>query len=353
MRLTNCQTKAFAALAAGLMLSLVPLKAQESEEKCGPSLTRADFETRLGYAYDTGAKGFQADFINVRLDAQLAKGLSFSYRQRLNRITTSSFIESTDWLHLDWQATPWLTLAGGKQVVAIGGYEYDRAPIDLYYCSEVWNNVACYQFGASATFSLAEKDALTFQVCQSPFRKVIGNDSYALNLLWSGSHGFWETLWSVNMLQIQGPDFQTDQFGKWMNYVALGNRFHIASWLQLELDWLNRYALGQKGGFFSDWSLMAELSAKLGDKFTVFGKYTRDDNNSQTAADYLSSDGTKLNLASAGVEYQPLGAVRVFLAGAYVSGVNTNPAGVLADGQLMFEAGLKWRLDFLSLKKKN
>ena len=97
-------------------------------------------ETRL--AYDV-PDGFHGKYLNMVFDGQICDGLSFKYRQRINRFTTSAFLESIDWIHLNWQAAPKLCLSAGKQVVAVGGYEYDRAPIDLYYCSEFWNMIAC------------------------------------------------------------------------------------------------------------------------------------------------------------------------------------------------------------------
>ncbi len=43
-------------------------------------------------------------------------------------------------MYLNYEIGRW-GVQGGKEVVAIGGFEYDRAPIDLYSCSVFWNNV--------------------------------------------------------------------------------------------------------------------------------------------------------------------------------------------------------------------
>lgn len=56
-------------------------------------------------------------------------------RHRLNKKNNdASFFDATDWLYLAYRKDNW-ELSAGKQVVAIGGYEYDAAPIDLYFCS--------------------------------------------------------------------------------------------------------------------------------------------------------------------------------------------------------------------------
>jgi hypothetical protein len=101
----------------------------------------------------------------------------------------------------------------------IGGWEYDRAPIELYFCSEFWNNVNCYQIGASVAYTTSSgNDTILFQACQSPYDTTSeAVDYYAYNLYWSGSHGFYTALYSLNFMQY-AP-------GKYDKYVALGNQF--------------------------------------------------------------------------------------------------------------------------------
>lgn len=315
----------------------------------GQSLQDFYVETRLGYeslwkdshhiADDTGFKG---QWLNLRLDGTVTEGLTYSYRQRLNKPSSRTFFDATDWLHLDWKATRGLTLSAGKQVVAIGGYEYDRAPIDLYYCSEFWNNIPCYQLGVSATYDMTPSDALLFQVCNSPFREWIGNGSYAYNLCWYGSHGFWETIWSVNLME---------NGGSMMNYLALGNRFHFTDRIRLDVDVMNRAAGSYRP--FSDWSVMSELSVAPSEAARVFVKFTHDSNRSGHANDRLVLDGTSISMASAGFEYMPAEApdVKLFAAAFYGWGVNSNPAGTRTDRQLCCQLGLKWRLDILKSLK--
>ena len=130
-------------------------------------------EARLDYMqeYVEGNKinnnsGFKGKYLNIRMDGNLTDNFSYSYRQRLNKpIVNATFFDATDWLTLTYKFKNW-SVSAGKQVVAIGGYEYDKAPIDLYFCSEYWNNIACYQMGVSGSYTTtAGKDQILFQFC--------------------------------------------------------------------------------------------------------------------------------------------------------------------------------------------
>ena len=124
------------------------------------SLLRLDLEARADYMQEfrdetkiDGASGFKGRYLNIRMDGNITDNLSFSYRQRLNKPNKdASFFDATDWITASYTIGSW-TISGGKQVVGIGGYEYDGAPIDLYFCSEFWNNIACYQFGVSGSWT--------------------------------------------------------------------------------------------------------------------------------------------------------------------------------------------------------
>lgn len=303
-------------------------------------------ETRLGYVSEwldsspnPANTGFQGQWLNIRIDGGITGGLTYSYRQRLNKNTSRSFFDATDWIHIDWQAAERLSLSAGKQVVAIGGYEYDRAPIDLYYCSEFWNNIPCYQFGVSAGYKLTAADALLFQLCNSPFREWVGGGSYAYNLMWQGSHGFWETMWSANLMDISA--------GRRISYIALGNRLNLTDRLHLDLDFMIRNSSGS--AFASDCSLMSELSATPAEGVRAFAKYTRDWNDSGSPDDYLVLDGTDISMISTGLEYVPAGAptLKFFATGSYGRGANSNPTGTRLDRQLCCQLGVKWRMDIL------
>ena len=186
------------------------------------AITKLELETRIDYqrVYIGNQEinddcGFKGKYLNFRFDGNLTDNLSFSYRQRLNKAhANQSFFDATDWLYLNYNINKKWSVAFGKQVVAIGGYDYDRAPIDSYTYSEYLNNIPCFQMGGSVSYALNENNKLTLQICESPFRKA-DEDMYAYNLFWSGR--FFkdlETLYSVNMLEYLP--------GKFINYISLG-----------------------------------------------------------------------------------------------------------------------------------
>lgn len=334
------------------MLAIAPCMAiaTYAQENKGPKIDQLYVETRAGFNYENidgktmdGPTGFKGQYLNLRFDGQIVKGLTFSYRQRLNKNSDRTFFDATDWLHVDWSPTDRFTLSGGKQVVAIGGYEYDRAPIDLYTCSEFWNNIPCYQLGVSASYNLGKGNSLLLQACNSPFRSWMGNNSYAVNLMWYGKVGIWETMYSANMMQYATGN-------KWMNYIALGNRFLIANGLHVDVDLMNRAACGQTF-FGKDFSVMTEVSYQPTNAVRTFAKYTYDQNKSGTDADVIVMDGTQLQMVAAGVEWNPIKEyrehLRLYAIASYNWGDNANPNGTMQDEQLKVEAGVKFRLDIL------
>ena len=247
--------------------------------------------------------GFKGKYVNFQLDGTIAKGFTYSYRQRLNKAhADQSFFDATDWAYLNYQADEHWTLSGGKQVVAIGGYEYDRAPIDLYYCSEFWQHIPCYQLGVSTTWQVNMQHALLLQLCNSPLRPWVGNNQYGLNLMWMGHVKGWQTLWSYNMMQ-RGR-------GEWMYYLALGNCFVLTPWMNLEADYTHRGAEFSKW-FTGNFTVAAELNASplrsggYKDALNLFAKYTYD-HNKVCEEDFMVRKNTTLHSAGVGAEFHPI-----------------------------------------------
>lgn len=338
-----------------LAVSTLAAPAAETESATADhqSLATLRLEARLDYQRDwldghsiDANSGFEGKFINIRLDGNITDNLSYSWRHRFNRaVKDANFFDATDWVYLQWNTGRW-TLAGGKQVVAIGGWEYDRAPIDLYGCSVFWNNIPCYQIGASAAYSITSTDKLMFQFCESPFFTPENRNLYGYNLYWTGSHGIFSPIWSVNLFEY-AP-------GHFINYIALGNKFTVGK-VSLELDLLNRAASHQKF-LLRDCSVMGELSWAPASRWRLHAKMTYDVNNTTSAADRLVLPGTELKMIGAGAEFYPfaksLGTLR-FHANAYYSwGRNANTADVMQNKTCIFDLGVKWDMNLLSFKRK-
>lgn len=311
-------------------------------------------ETRIDYQHEfldgntvKSNSGFRGKYLNVMLSGDIGKHWSYSYRQRLNKAhANQSFFDATDWIHLTYTLNKHWSFNAGKQVVGIGGYEYDRAPIDLYFCSEYWNNIACYQFGVSTTYTTRKgHDRFMAQVCESPFRHKSRN-LYAYNLMWFGKHGCYNSIWSLNAMQA-AP-------GRVVYYLALGNEFRFGD-AKVQLDFMNRVG-NDHCPLFKDFSVMGEFSYLVAKKVNLFARMSYDVNKTNSAADLCVLPGTDITRLGAGIEYYPLKQsshdLRFHLFGCHTFGRNVNPDGVLQDNQNFIGAGVKFRMDVISLTKK-
>lgn len=291
--------------------------------------------------------GFKGKYLNVILNGTINEHFSYSYRQRLNKAHSSqSFFDATDWIHLTYKLNDQWKFNGGKQVVGIGGFEYDRAPIDLYFCSEYWNNIPCYQFGVSATYTTRKgNDSFMAQVCESPFN-FHGNDLYAYNLMWYGSHGWYNSIWSVNAQEYAS--------GKFIYYVALGNEFKMGN-AKLQLDFMNRATEGH-AFFLKDCSVMGELSYMFNNKLNVYGKVTYDVNKTHSVGDLCVFPGTELTRVGAGLEFYPLKDgnrnLRFHAYFCQAFGKNGNETGTMLPEQAIVDLGVKWKVDIIKLTNK-
>ena len=288
--------------------------------------------------------GFEGKYLLMRLDGRIVDGLTYSWRQRFNKAAfDGNFFDATDWVYINYD-NGLFSFRAGKDAVAIGGWEYDRNPVDLYSTSVFWNNVACWQMGASAGVHITPKDHLRFQVSQSMFHTSENRNMYGYSLMWSGQHGIWQALWSLNTTEYTP--------GRYINYISLGDRFDYGP-VALEFDFMNR-AASHQAFFFKDCSVVADLSWRINPAWKIHGKYTYDVNKSGTGADRFVHDGTELNMAGAGVEFYPLRKKRTSLrlhANCYTSwGHNANPADVMQAKTTMLDCGVTWDMDLLKLK---
>ena len=302
-----------------------------------------------GVHSDAGS-GFKVRYFNLRLDGQISPKFSYSWRQRFNRANSiSEFAQNTDWLHLTYKPTQNWAISAGKQVLMIGGWEYDRAPMDLYFCSEFWNNVNCYQIGASVAYTTnAGNDTILFQACQSPYDTTNGGvDYYAYNLYWSGSHGCYTALYSLNFMQY-AP-------GKFDKYIALGNQFKFGD-ATIQIDLMNR-GPKVKDLLFDNFSIMGEVSYLIADRVNLFAKATYDKIGDSSISASGLIPGTEITRVGGGVEYYPMGGqgnrdVRLHAAYGYNFGTNTNPDGTALDKGSYFTVGLTWRIDVMQAVTK-
>ena len=280
--------------------------------------------------------GFRGKQLNLRLNGNINDSWSYVYRQRMGKPNDdASYFDAVDHINLTYTTGAW-SFTGGKQTVAVGGYEYDRAPIDFYFGSEYWYNMACYQWGVGAKYSL-DNEAVILQVVQSPFRSV-NPCMLSYNLMWTGSYGWLDILHSVNILEYLP--------GKFVGFIALGHQFNMGDF-KLQLDWMNRADVEHFG--FDDFSLMADLSWSASEKLNVFAKATYDVNK-DNAVDLCVLPGTELTRVGAGVEYFPIKDsqdVRLHGTYSYAWGKNGNLGGSVWDNHSFVSVGVTWKMSVL------
>jgi hypothetical protein len=309
--------------------------------------TRVDFTYDYHPGHDSVAPsadhGFAGKYLVVALDGTIGKQFSYHLRQRINSPNigfANTFFQGTDWAYLNWNFTNNFYLSAGKQVVAIGGWEYDSNPIDIYYGTEFWNNVCCYEVGASLNYvDKARKNHVLFQVCNSPFINQAMQGIYAYNLMWYGNFGVFKTAYSVNMIEYKE--------GQFINYISLGNKLQFKG-VEMYLDILNRASFEQERFFGQDITAIYGIGVDIGKKWIVFAKAGYDFNQAQLpnteAYDQYVVPGQKVDFESIGFEYYPLKdrSLRLHLCGSHTS----------SDGVSKYQGniGLTWKVN---LKKDN
>jgi len=337
---------------AALMLAASSQAAQTAGNDSVTDLLNIDVRARVDWQgtwndshMDDSNSGFEGKYLMMRLDGKIVDGLTYSWRQRFNKAAfDSSFFDATDWLNVTY-ATSGFDFSAGKQVVAIGGWEYDRNPVDLYSTGVFWQNVACYQLGASIGWQFTPDDHLLFQVAQSMFHTSDNRNMYGYNLLWRARHGLWQPIYSINLTEYVP--------GRYINYIMLGNRFEYDK-AYLEFDLMNRYA-GHQKFLLRDCSLIAELGYSLSPAWRLHAKYTYDVNHTGSGADLYVLPGTELHMAGGGIEFYPLRRKRTSLrlhANCYGSwGRNANHADIMQSKTTVLDFGVTWDMNLLRLKK--
>lgn len=327
-------------------LAVLPAVAQDE-------LINLELQARVDYMHEQldGEKvapnsGFKGRFLNIYLSGTIDEHFSYSYRQRLNKEHLDrSFFDATDWIYLTYAPSERWSFSAGKQVLYIGGWEYDRAPIDIHFYSEQNSHIACYQMGISATHTLrGGRDRLTLQLAESPF-SVENENLYGLHLMWAGDHGTLRTLYSVSAMEYLE--------GEYIWYIALGHRLALGDWT-LELDLTNRAGADQTF-LLRDCTATAEAIWAVGERVNLVGKVTYDVNRTRSAANRLILPGTELTRVGGGIEFYPLKANRAICLHANYCrtfGANTNPVGVLQPKQGIFDVGVRWRMNLLRFTPK-
>lgn len=358
MNIKRIAVMAFAALNIGIM----PAQTQDESgvEGDGENLLNFSVDARLDaqYVEDAGKTrqsqtGFMGKYIAIKAEGTLVDGLSYMWRQRFSRTPKDhTFWDQTDILDIKYQ-TGKFDIGAGKQVVMIGGYEYNRPPIDLMCPNLFVANVACYQFGISGGYQVSTHDHLGLQVSQSPFATASDRNMYAFNLQWNSSRNFgrrfrFETIWSVNEIEYIK--------GKFCNYVALGNKLVFDNKLTLLADVMIRTY--PENNMFKNNTFMGELGWDPTPSFHLAGKVSYDCNlGVNTSKEVFVARGTQLAMAGVEGEWFPLKKhpelLRLHAAFFYSYGHNKNPEDLMQRKTFYASVGMTWHINLLKFRRNS
>ena len=299
---------------------------------------RGDFFMTQDDENETLHNGFLGKNLNAMFNGNISDKFSFKVRHRFNKPINEDvgYFNATDIANLTYSINDKFSITAGKLIVALGGYEYDLAPIDLYFLSKFTNNItSCYEFGVALNYA-TKKDLFGFQVINSPFAvNRNGNEGiYAYNLSWYGNYGWFNSIYSFNLMEYRK--------GKFVNYISLGNLFKFNEF-EFEFDFQNR-TTADNIEFLTDFSLIGNLKYQFNNQWKFFVKGGYDQNKSDIDSDVLSNKAyivlpdTEYVFAGLGAEFFPLKDkkdIRVHAYGALTSEKSN---------KLLFNLGLTWRI---------
>lgn len=355
-------------LLAALALASLPLSAGELHNFSKLRIeARSDFDymnrsydndnNRVSVPGDSSEYGFNGKYFNLHVAGEFAEKFSYYFRQRvIAKPGAVSFFDNTDFLWLQYQMNENWAVRAGKDFLRIGGYEYDAAPIDEYFVTNFWQNIACFQLNATLIYTSTDhRNEAGLQVSNSPYVYYAGSgDEWKRGLLgyglyWNMSYEHFKTLWSVNMFERERGDY--------VGYIALGNKFEFCG-ASLYVDYLNRVVNTDK--FFADFSFVSRLDVPVGNA-NIFLKGGIEQNLAEkedfatiSERDITLTPGTKYQFYGLGVEYRPEACKDVRLHAFAANAITKNPdlAPGVTQNDLNVNFGLSFNLDFLKWMRK-
>jgi hypothetical protein len=124
--------------------------------------------------FDDG--GFRFDQVIVDVAGEISPKLSYKYLQRLNKaspiFTKENLPNSIDYAYLRYRFNERFSVTAGKQALTIGGFEYNKYPVEVYDYSGINNLVNCYLNGLQVAFTPRPNQEFTFQVVNNRWGTV-------------------------------------------------------------------------------------------------------------------------------------------------------------------------------------
>lgn len=219
------------------------------------------FDHRPELWQDTVHYGLNGKYFNLCLGGEFGKGFSYYFRQRIiANPGASSLFDNTDFLYLQYNFKDHWSVRVGKEALAIGGFEYDAPPIDVFYYTSFWGNVYCFQLAGHLSYTDKDgKNKVLLQVSNSPYLHYAGTGGewkqglLGYSLMWYGAFPHFQTIYSVNFFERKR--------GKFVNYISLGNKLQFG-WWSWYVDFQNR-AFSLDRHFFDNFSAATRMDFRI------------------------------------------------------------------------------------------
>ncbi|MBR1799590.1 MAG: hypothetical protein IJ761_06845 [Bacteroidales bacterium] len=335
----------------------------QSQTTNAPTIDLLLLEARADAEFTAGQQdpmwGMHGRYFNLKMGGQLSNKVGYFFRQRLRADAGSiNFFDNTDFLYINYQASPQWRFRFGKDAMAVGGYEYDAPPIDEYMVSEYWNNIYCFQLAGSVAYTTpGGQHTFVAQVSQSPYINSLGlawnAGLLAYNIEWMGSIGkHVSTLWSTSM--IERARYRT--VGTYMNLTMLGTHVQFDKW-DAYLDLMHHALTADDWG--NNLGYVARFNWRCASQWTLFFKSSFERNSSQVEydspvwIDQMVPAHSSFTKNGIGLEFKPQKVVGIRLH-AY-AGLQScfDHQTSTSEYSIMANAGLTWTMDFSNLINKH
>lgn len=251
--------------------------------------------------------GFHGQYFNFALGGDIGQHISYFLRQRIiPKAGSVNFFDNTDFLYIQYRFKDQWAIRLGKEALYVGGFEYDAAPIDVYYYTHFWGTIYCFQLGISASYTdKQKKNKIVFQFANSPYVHFAGvgdewkKGLFSYNLYWNGNYGPFTALYSINMMEYQR--------GKFVNYISLGNKLTFPKW-SIYVDFQNRTASFRN--ILRDFTVVSRLDWHVSPSVNLFAKAGYDQNfaedfNTENPIDVMIDAGHNYHFYGIGLEFRP------------------------------------------------
>lgn len=159
--------------------------------KDGKSIESASMNLQFytsGAAYLTEGKldeaAFKLNRVRLEILGTFSDRFSYHFRQSFNKYSNPYSLDnlssSVEYAYVKWDMSKRFALTAGKQVIALGGYEYYVNAIKVREFSDFNNNINCYQAGVTGTIAFSPDQELNLQVLNN--RSGSDEDVYSFGL---------------------------------------------------------------------------------------------------------------------------------------------------------------------------